>query len=93
MKLMSGESRYLPYGFILNNETSATSTHRKSLLLLYSSLVTHNVYVIVYLFIFKATPRAYGSSQARGHIRAIATGLYHSSQQHQILNLLSEGKD
>ena len=28
--------------------------------------------------VFRATPSAYGSSQARGHIRTVATGLHHS---------------
>ena len=36
---------------------------------------------------------AYGGSQARGQIRALAAGLHHSSQQHQILNPLSRAKD
>ena len=31
--------------------------------------------------IFKAAPVAYGGSQARGPIGAVATGLHHSSQQ------------
>ena len=35
----------------------------------------------------------YGSSQARGRIRAAAAGLHHSSQQRQILNPLSEARD
>ena len=29
-------------------------------------------------FLFRATPTAYGRSQARGQIRAAAAGLYHS---------------
>ena len=60
------------------------------------------------LFFFKAAPEAYGGSQARGRIRAellayttaIATqdlnnicDLRQSSQQHQILNPLSEAWD
>ena len=56
-----------------------------------------------------ATAAAYGSSQARGHIRAAAAGLHHShsnagfephlpptphsSWQRQILNPLSETRD
>ena len=33
----------------------------------------------IYLFIyFRAAPAAYGDSQARGRIRAVAAGLYHS---------------
>ena len=51
-----------------------------------------------------AAPVAYGGSQARGPIGAVATGLHqrhsnagsepcHSSQQRQILNPLSEARD
>ena len=37
------------------------------------------MYVFIYLFCpFKATPAAYGGSQARGLIGAVATGLCHS---------------
>ena len=36
---------------------------------------------------------AYGGSQARDWIQAVVTGLHHSSQQCQILNLLSEARD
>ena len=36
---------------------------------------------------------AYGSSQARGPIRAIAASLHHSSRQHWILNPLSKAGD
>jgi len=59
--------------------------------------------------LFSATAMAYGSSQARGRIRAIAASLHgtamatwdlshvcdlpHSSQQHQILNPLGEARD
>ena len=35
------------------------------------------IFVIV-LVVFRAAPAAYGGSQARGLIGAIATGLYHS---------------
>ena len=56
----------------------------------------------------RATPSAYGGSHARGLIGAVGTGLrqghsnsgsephchlYHSSWQHQILNLLSKARD
>ena len=59
-------------------------------------------------FFFRATPAAYGSSQARGRIRATAAGLHiatatgdpshnldlhHSSPQHWILNPLSKARD
>ena len=33
---------------------------------------------LLLLLFFRATPRAYGGSQARGLIRAVATGLHHS---------------
>ena len=36
---------------------------------------------------------AYGGSQARGQIRAVAAGLHHRSQQRQILNPLSKARD
>ena len=68
------------------------------------------IYFILFYFIwlFRATPLAHGSSQARGQIGAIAAGLYHShsnsrsmphlqpapqSPQCQILNPLSKAKD
>ena len=34
--------------------------------------------------LFRAIPAAYGGSQARGRIGAVASGLHHSSQQRQI---------
>ena len=58
--------------------------------------------------LFRATPTAYGSSQARGQIVAVAASLHHShsnagsephcdlhhsSWQHQIPNPLSEARD
>ena len=61
-----------------------------------------------YYFLFRATPVAYGSFQARGQIRATAAGLHYShtttrSEDHlrpthslwpsQILNPLSEARD
>ena len=69
---------------------------------------------LFYLFIFclfafsGAAPTAYGGSQARGQIGAVAAGIYqghsngdrchicdlhHSSQQRRILNLLSKARD
>ena len=69
------------------------------------------IYLFVYLFIylFRAGPTAYGSSQARGQIRAAVVGLYHSHGNlgseprlppipqpmatPQILNPLSETRD
>ena len=41
----------------------------------------------VFFGLFRAPPAAYGSSQARGRIRAVADGLY------WILNPLSEARD
>ena len=35
-------------------------------------------YFILYYLLFRATPEAYGGSQARGPIRATAAGLHHS---------------
>ena len=61
-----------------------------------SSIIQH---IISFLFfssfflLFRATPTAYGGSQARGQIRATASGLYQSSQQCQLLNPLSEARD
>ena len=44
-------------------------------------------------FLFRASPEAYGGSQARGRIEAVAAGLCHSSRQRRILNPLSETRD
>ena len=44
---------------------------------------------VLFFFFFclnRAAPKAYGGSQARGLIGAVAAGLHHSSQQYQILN-------
>ena len=49
-----------------------------------------------FLFSFfglRATPAAYGSSQARGPTEAGAASLHHSTQQCQILNLISKARD
>ena len=48
---------------------------------------------IFFFFFFKAASLAYGSSQTRDQIGAVAFGLYHSSQQGWILNPLSETRD
>mgnify|MGYP001273052241 CR=1 FL=1 len=45
--------------------------------------------IFFFFFLFRATPVAYGSSQARGQIGAIDAGLHHSSQQCKILNPVS----
>ena len=66
------------------------------------------IFFFVFLLFLWAAPAAYGSSQARGRIRAVATGLrqshsnagseprlnlHHSSQQRRIVNPLSKGRD
>ena len=67
------------------------------------------MYVCIYLFAFSGVaPEAYGGSQVRGLIGAVATSLHHSqsnsgsshvcnlhhsSQQRRILYLLSEARD
>ena len=43
--------------------------------------------------LFRATPETHESSQVRGHIRAAAASLHHSSQQCWILNLVGEARD
>ena len=43
--------------------------------------------------LFRATPMADESSQARGWIGAVAVDLHHSSPQHQIFNPLSNARD
>ena len=50
-------------------------------------------FVFCFLFFFTATPSAYGGSQARCQIGAVASSLCHSSQQCQILNPLSKARD
>ena len=42
---------------------------------------------------FRVVPEAYGGSQAKGQIGALAAGVRHSPQQHWILNPLSEARD
>ena len=80
------------------------------LLLLHLHLLLRSLHCLcLHLHLFRATPAAFGNSQARGQIGAAAAGLHHShsnsgsdtsvtcvhhsSQQHRILNLLSEARD
>ena len=43
------------------------------------SMDKHSIWLFLFcFFFFRAVPTAYGSSQARGLIRAVATSLYHS---------------
>ena len=59
-----------------------------------AAIFTVLFYFVLFFFgLFRATPTAYGSSQARGQIRAAAVSLYHSSWQCQILNPLSQARD
>ena len=44
-------------------------------------------------YFFRATPKAYVRSKARGGIGATAAGLHHSSWQRRILNPLSKGRE
>ena len=46
-----------------------------------------------FFFPFRVAFAAYGGSQARGQIGAVATGLPHSSRQCWLLNPLSEARD
>ena len=70
-----------------------------------TSLLIHSV---SFFFLFRTEPVARGSSQARGHLRAAASGLHHSHSnsgpepplrpayslwQHWILNPLSKARD
>ena len=48
---------------------------------------------VFFVCLFFKGPAAYKGSQARGGIGAIAAGLYHNSQQRQILNPLSKARD
>ena len=50
-------------------------------------------YFLKICLLFRATTMAHGSSQARVRIRAVDAGLRQSSQQHRILNPLSEARD
>ena len=50
-------------------------------------------FILLSFCLLRAAPMAYGSSQARSLIRAVAASLFHSSRQCQILNPLSEAKD
>ena len=52
-----------------------SQTHQKSAI----SLKYHSSCLFCFCFgLFRATPTAYGGSQARGRIRAVAAGLHHS---------------
>ena len=70
-------------------QVPSTSTRNSSLFLTYyyysilALNLRHNFIIIIIsssssILLFRATPEAYGSSQARGQIGAIAAGLYHT---------------
>ena len=46
-----------------------------------------------FFLLFRATPMAYGSSQARGEIKAASASLHHGSQQRWIPDPLIEARD
>jgi len=48
---------------------------------------------VFFFGLFRAAPTAYGGSQTRGQIGAVAAGLHHCSWQRWILNPLSEARD
>ena len=61
----------------------------------FSACISQEHPILSFFFcLFRAAPTAHGGSQAKGGlIGAVATGLHHNSQQHRILNLLSEARD
>ena len=54
--------------------------------------VSH-LFIYLFIFLFRATPEAYGGSQARGLIRAVAAGLCHSHSNTGSLTHWSEARD
>ena len=52
-----------------------------------------NCFVLYINCLFRAAPAAYGDSQARGLIGAVAAGLHHNYSNAWILNLLSKVRD
>ena len=55
-----------------------------------------NIYCVLLLFFslfLRAAPMAYGSSWARGQIRAAAAGLYHNHSNARSFNPLSEARN
>ena len=71
-----------------------------------TSLDTSAAFIYLSILLFRATPEAYGGSQARGGIRAVDASLHHSHSNegihavsatyttaHRILNPVSEARD
>ena len=78
------------------------------LLILSGSMIVVCLFFFFFFCLFRAAPTAFGGSQVRGHIGAVAAGLHqshsnpdpshvcnlhHSSQQGRILNPLREARD
>ena len=73
------------YGIKVKSKTYGISLVPKGLNVHYTTLILFTKYVFIYLFIYLclfaiswAAPAAYGGSQARGLIGAVATGLHQS---------------
>ena len=49
-----------------------------SKILFFTEVIILLIYLLTYFLLFRATPTAKGSSQARGPIRAAAASLHHS---------------
>ena len=62
------------------------------LMSLVKKFLFYDLFVFVFC-LFRAAPATYGGFQARGLIGAVAAGLHHSSQQHQILNPPDDARD
>ena len=58
-----------------------------------NKIIKIEIYVFFSFCLFGSPPAAYGCSKARDPIRAVATGLHHSTRQHKILNPLSKAGD
>ena len=83
LSIHSPAKRHLDYFYFLAITNNVAECLRTSLcvgMLLF--------YLLIFcLFVFsRAFPLAYGDSQARGPIGAVAPGLHHSSRQRRILN-------
>ena len=73
------------------------STNTYYWILIFIDTARKSNFFVCFLFcfglFFRATPAAYGSSQARDWIRAAAAGLHHSSWQRQIHKPLNEARN
>ena len=55
--------------------------------LLYNYNISVNIFCCLFILLFRAIPGAYGSSQARGPVRATAAGLHHRHNMESKLHL------